>query len=147
MFEKDAEEYAGNTYEMCSYSGLPYASDRRAREQAFQKGAEFGYNKAKVEVEDSYRESLCNSELNLASITEQLEELEKANEWHYVKDGELPKGLPKPVLVTFHNKFSDKIVIDIARYSLELNKWWFIHDLKDLEEDVIAWKEIILPEQ
>lgn len=46
MFEKDAEEYAGNTYEMCSYSGLPYASDRRAREQAFQKGAEFGYNKA-----------------------------------------------------------------------------------------------------
>ena len=70
----------------------------------------------------------------------------KANEWHYVKDGDLPKGLPKPVLVAFHNKFSDKIVIDIARYSLELNKWWFIHDLKDLEEDVIAWKEIVFPE-
>lgn len=46
MFEKEAEEYAGKTYEMCSYSGLPYASDRRAREQAFQDGAEFGYNKA-----------------------------------------------------------------------------------------------------
>ena len=38
--EKEAEEYAGNTYEMCSYSGLPYASDRRAREQAFLAGAE-----------------------------------------------------------------------------------------------------------
>ena len=71
----------------------------------------------------------------------------KANEWHYVKDGDLPKGLPKPVLVAFNNKFSDKIVIDIARYSLELNKWWFIHDLKDLEEDVIAWKEITMPKE
>lgn len=29
--EKEAEEYALNTYEMCSYSDLPYASDRRAR--------------------------------------------------------------------------------------------------------------------
>ena len=71
----------------------------------------------------------------------------KANEWHYVKDGDLPKGLPKPVLVAFHNKFSDKFVIDIARYSLELDKWWFIHDLKDMEEDVIAWKEIVLPKE
>jgi hypothetical protein len=38
--EKEAEEYAGNTYEMCSYSGLSYASDRRARKQAFLAGAE-----------------------------------------------------------------------------------------------------------
>lgn len=38
--EKEAEEYARNTYEMCSYSGLPYASDRRARQQAFLAGAE-----------------------------------------------------------------------------------------------------------
>lgn len=38
--EKEAEEYARNTYEMCSYSNLPYASDRRAREQAFIAGAE-----------------------------------------------------------------------------------------------------------
>ncbi len=38
---------------------------------------EFGYNKAKVEVEDSYRETLCNTELNLARVTQQLEELEK----------------------------------------------------------------------
>ena len=38
--KKEAEDYARNTYEMCSYSGLPYASDRRAREQAFIAGAE-----------------------------------------------------------------------------------------------------------
>ena len=38
--EKEAEEYARNTYEMCSYSNLPYASDRRAREQAYIAAAE-----------------------------------------------------------------------------------------------------------
>lgn len=38
--EKEAEEYALNTYEMCSYSDLPYASDRRAREQAYIAAAE-----------------------------------------------------------------------------------------------------------
>ena len=38
--EKEAEEYALDTYEMCSYSDLPYASDRRAREQAYIAGAE-----------------------------------------------------------------------------------------------------------
>ena len=46
MFEKEAEDYGLNNYEMCSYHDLPYASDRRARVQAFKDGAEFGYNKA-----------------------------------------------------------------------------------------------------
>lgn len=65
MFEKEAEE---NGFGIgCTVNPTT----------AFQKGVEFGYNKAKVEVEDSYRESLCNSELNLASVTEQLEELKK----------------------------------------------------------------------
>ena len=69
----------------------------------------------------------------------------KANEWHYVKDGDLPKE-NKDCLVVFHNKYSDNIVKSISRYSVELKKWWFIHNLEDMEEDVIAWKEIVLPE-
>ena len=84
MFEKDAEDNKP-PYAFC-------ALDTKCElwKDGFQKGAEFGYNKAKVEVEDSYRESLCNSELNLASVTEQLEELEKANKWHKVAHGDLP---------------------------------------------------------
>ena len=46
MFEREAEEYALDNYEMCIYTDLPYASDRRAREQAFKDGAEFAFNKA-----------------------------------------------------------------------------------------------------
>ena len=112
MFEKEAEE---NLVEQLGFDkefieqevnklknpNEKFMVDSLIREvkYAFQKGAEFGYNKAKVEVEESYKESLCNSELNLASVTEQLEELEKANEWHYVKDG-LPKKQYDKVTVT-----------------------------------------------
>lgn len=75
MFEKEAEEYTENPKSAWKQGKTCVGSVR----QAFKDGAEFGYNKAKLEVEDSYRESLCNSELNLASVTKQLEELEKAN--------------------------------------------------------------------
>ena len=50
MFEKEAEEYAD-----WFWGASP--SVKRAIEQSYQKGAEFDYNKAKVEIEDSYRES------------------------------------------------------------------------------------------
>lgn len=74
MFEKEAE----NRFQ-CKKVLYKWETDKRSYIDGFKDGAEFGYNKAKVEVEveDSYRESLCNSELNLASVTEQLEELKK----------------------------------------------------------------------
>ena len=45
MFEKEAEEYADRFW-----GASP--SEMRAIEQAYQKGAEFGYNKAKKEIEE-----------------------------------------------------------------------------------------------
>jgi hypothetical protein len=103
MFEKEAEEYAGKTYEMCSYSCLPYASDRRAREQAFQDGAEFGYN--------------------------------KANEWHY---NEVPKN-DNDILCQISK---DEVVVG---YYHTVAKRYITIDGQDLY-NVIAWKEIVLPE-
>ena len=46
MFEKEAEEYAIENYETCLYDDLPYTNDSKAIEQAFENGAELGYNKA-----------------------------------------------------------------------------------------------------
>ena len=46
MFEKEAKEYAIENYETCLYDDLPYTNDSKAIEQAFENGAEFGYNKA-----------------------------------------------------------------------------------------------------
>ena len=60
MFEKDAEEYEtkAECVEINDYGQKVYGTPHI--EEAYQKGAEFGYN--------------------------------TANEWHFVKDGDLPKG-------------------------------------------------------
>lgn len=75
MFEKDAEEYARNTYEMCSYSSLPYASDRRAREQSFKDGAEFGYNKCFEQIQ-----KIVNEDTRLDCIIPELLRLKETEE-------------------------------------------------------------------
>ena len=47
MFEKEAEEYGTTNYESCMYDNVKgWDTDRKAREQAFKDGAEFGYNNA-----------------------------------------------------------------------------------------------------
>ena len=59
MFEKEAEEYRNNNtnyYEWDSFC----ADDGEAIETAYQKGAEFGYNKAKEEAKDIINELLMN---------------------------------------------------------------------------------------
>ena len=64
----------------------------------------------------------------------------KANEWHYVKDGDLPK-VKGNYLVTW------------KRVHQEYGEWGFDVVLFDIEEECfegvkepIAWKEIVLPE-
>lgn len=123
MFEKEAEKWVENNLHSTEEDYI----------KAFKDGAEFGYNKAKVEVEDSYRESLCNSELNLASVTEQLEELEKANEWHYVKDELPPEDVP---------------LLCIRGGKIYVAWYWdnIYHDSRCCQvKKPYAWKEIILP--
>ena len=60
----------------------------------------------------------------------------KANEWHYVKDGKYPAHSNR-VLV-----FTDEGV-GFGIYGLD-NKKWYTYDTGF---DVIAWKEIILPKE
>ena len=70
MFEKEAEDYA--------LVSLPdgYTKIDHQKRVDFQKGAEFGYKKGQSD--------------QLVHKQYQLNQLRKANEWHYVKDG-LPK--------------------------------------------------------
>ena len=96
MFEKEAEEYN----QKVPFNPLNVEKEIR---RAFQKGAEFGYN--------------------------------KANEWHFVKDGIFPTH-SNGVLV-----FTDEGV-GLGSYGLD-NKEWYTYDTGFR---VIAWKEIVLPE-
>lgn len=78
----------------------------------------------------------------------------KANEWHFVKDG-LPKTSGKYLVYTGGEPF----ILDFATEANSFGYWvvslgddWGAQDedfetVKDRgEDDVIAWKEIILPE-
>ena len=114
MFEKEAEDNKP-PYAFCTLD-----TNCELWKDGFQKGAEFGYNKAFVEADK-----------NLKAI---VTDFNKANEWHFVKDGEYPTHSNR-VLV-----FTDEGV-GFGIYGLD-NKKWYTYDTGF---DVIAWKEITLP--
>lgn len=66
----------------------------------------------------------------------------KANEWHYVKDGEYPKEC-------------DCCLLYLGSSFNCITGWrhrgvWYFEDNRDLEmwqDKVIAWKEIVLPKE
>ena len=157
MFEKEAEEYALENYETCLYDDLPYASDSRAREQSFRDGAEFGYNKAKEDAD-----KMKSRFLELCNLKDmRIEELEKANEWHYPSKGELPKCDEKTQLIFYVNCYYEvggetlirkrtvlgcykkSFLNDDVKLFVEKSKGY---EDEHLPQDVIAWKEIVLPE-
>jgi len=84
--------------------------------KAFKDGAEFGYN--------------------------------KANEWHYVKDGDLPKEtgllMSKTLLLVTKMKGSDCLSLALGEYNFSTQEFSYQHIVG--LTDVIAWKEIVLPE-
>ena len=62
----------------------------------------------------------------------------KANEWHYVKDGDLPRQYG-------HTCFSVEVLANNKKwvyYEFGSGKWF----CGNKEVKVIAWKEIVLPE-
>ena len=124
MFEKEAEKYVIKKHHI-DKTKLPIDFSLRCEFSDdftdFQKGAEFGYNKAFVEADK-----------NLKAI---VTDFNKANEWHYVKDGKYPAHSNR-VLV-----FTDEGV-GFGIYGLDNQKWYTY----DTGFDVIAWKEIVLPE-
>jgi hypothetical protein len=66
----------------------------------------------------------------------------KANEWHYVKDGDLPKD-EKEYLVLFCYEIKGETrctcgIRDNLRHDFEIRRCY--------TEQIIAWKEIVLPE-
>ena len=70
----------------------------------------------------------------------------KANEWHYVKDGDLPEE-DKSIMI--YAKLADGVAVGKRRKQGKVYEWYFAtYDgtfcLRDKE--VIAWKEIVLPE-
>ena len=144
MFEKNAEEYA--TKKVGNFK--PIQEDKETEWvsccEDFQKGAEFGYNKVREDADKMKSQflELCNlKDMRIA-------ELEKANEWHYVKDGDLPKD-EKDVQVLYQD--CDKINSYTCLYDIHSESWLYYNLdnmlLEPFDYKVIAWKEIVLPKE
>ena len=63
-----------------------------------------------------------------------------ANEWHYVKDGDLPKEFDKPYLCYLNGYF------EVGYFMAYKEQPWHFDNYYLDNEDVDAWKEIVLPE-
>ena len=138
MFEKEAEEYTvENVCSSCYFEkpcenkceAFGCADSKTYVLKAFKDGAEFGYN--------------------------------KANEWHYPSKGEYPKCDEETQLIFYVNcyyevggetKIRKRIVLGFYKKSfMNDDVKLFVEKSKGYEEehlpkDVIAWKEIVLPE-
>ena len=126
MFEKEAKEYAIENYETCLYDDLPYTNDSKAIEQAFEDGAEFGYNKAFVEADK-----------NLKAI---VTDFNKANEWH---KSDIPTSQINKVVLGYIKDYNSKMFC-LVKWNGE---WWYDARTYNDRVKLIAWKEIVLPKE
>lgn len=112
MFEREAEEYADK-------SNWLFPQSKELAKEFWQKGSEFGYN--------------------------------KANEWHFVKDGDLPKDefvdeYRKSRLPSAYKRHYCLYLGDNESVMGKYIKGFFstVEGRYSLDE-VVAWKEIVLP--
>ena len=134
MFEKEAENYA-NKQIGCGDGYYEWTDVK----QSFKDGAEFGYNFAKEEM-DYLNKHWGNGK-------------DKANEWHFVKDGDYPKdnktvlalcivgGEPYPYLAQYWKGFTDA-----KKNGVDLNWNCWLNNLQREVVEPYAWREITIPE-
>ena len=114
MFEIEAEEYVIKKHNIdITKQSVDFSLRCEFAEDFtdFQKGAEFGYN--------------------------------KANEWHYVKYGDLPKDDKQYLVLFFYNYKGKKEMSFGVRDNLHSD--FEIH--RCYTEQIVAWKEIVLPKE
>ena len=136
--EEKAEEYA--TKECCTTcKGNQFCKEKCECWTFAKKGAEFGYNKFREELNQTGLVLQSDMDKTIKQNIALKKELNNVKEWHYVKDGDLPKE-NQEVLVYF--TLPDKSKNDVMIAEFENNDFNYV----DLQ-DVICWKEIVLPKE
>lgn len=138
MFEKEAKEYEERKH--YRYEDNDYCGDiADGIIQAYQQGAEFGYNKSKEELNQNGLALQSDMYKTIEQNIALKKELNKTNEWHFVKDGDLPEVDNRIVLCVCFDGYID----EKKHYILKL----LTRKEFPLFQPVYAWKEIVLPEQ
>lgn len=123
MFEKEAEEYATENYENCLYDDFPYTNDSKSIEKSFKEGAEFGYN--------------------------------KANEWHEQDVADIYDSISTDWSVKHYLCImKDKSIVTATgncdegcNGEVSVNLVFDHDDEKYYMDDILWWKEIVLPKE
>ena len=134
MFEEQAKEYEERKHHR--YEDNDYCGDiADGIIQAYQQGAEFGYNKCKEELNHKGLALQSDMDKTIEQNIALKKELNKSNEWHYAKD-ELP---------------SEDSLLLCVRGGRVCITWYYngvYHDSRYRQiKKPYAWKEIILPGQ
>ena len=152
MFEKEAiihafEETIGieclnKPVEDFTYEELSDELQEKAYD--FKKGAEFGYNKCKEELNQKGLALQSDMDKTIEQNIALKKELNKAKKWYYVKDGDYPKK--KGIYLVAWKR---------THHVEEYGEWGFDVDVFNADDGyfegcgdfVIAWKEIVLPKE
>ena len=152
MFEKEAiihafEETIGieclnKPVEDFTYEELSDELQEKAYD--FKKGAEFGYNKCKEELNQKGLALQSDMDETIEQNIALKKELNNVKKWYYVKDGDYPKK--KGIYLVAWKR---------THHVEEYGEWGFDVDFFNADEGyferardfVIAWKEITLPEE
>ena len=151
MFEKEAiihafEETIGieclnKPVEDFTYEELSDELQEKAYD--FKKGAEFGYNKCKEELNHKGLALQSDMDKTIEQNIALKKELNNVKKWHYVKDELPPKKVPLNIITFDKNK---KRRVWVGEYDGGNGQWWtgYFNHFIDVP---YAWREIILPEQ
>lgn len=121
MFEKEAEDSF-----KCKKVLYKRETDKYSYIDGFKDGANFGYNKAFVEADK-----------NLKAI---VTDFNKANEWHYVKDGIMPAE--NQWVLVYDGSYT------VCNYHSNTPiKWLDNYENEVYEGAIIAWQEIVFPKE
>ena len=157
MFEKEAiihafEETIGieclnKPVEDFTYEELSDELQEKAYD--FKKGAEFGYNKCKEELNQKGLALQSDMDKTIEQNIALKKELNKANEWHYAKDELPPLNTNVLVIHKWHRtpEVGKRITVftnsSVWVWAMCCDRYRYTGE----DKNVIAWKEITLPKK
>lgn len=128
MFEIEAEDSFN-----CKKVLYKWETDKHSYIDGFKDGAQFGYNKCKEELNHKGLALQSDMDKTIEQNIALKKELNKANEWHYVKDGDLPKEEGEVLIYWKSGDIKCASVVEPYKVTEDTH--------------IIAWKEITLPKE
>ena len=156
MFEKEAEKWTidyvckdCSRYKECK--SKEHCTCKDCSKEKWQNGAEFGYNKCKEELNHKGLALQSDMDKTIEQNIALKKELNKANEWHYIKDVNCYEDLHFPF-----EEEKDRVLIwkvqVITEQRIMLPACYHCGSYDDLWYEinayhVIAWREITIPKE